>query len=320
MEAKKLCVAAVQMVSENGAVESNLNRATRLVEKTAQVGAELVLLPELFSGGYWVCEKMWDTAEPQEGRTEAWLCETASRLGLYLGGSYLMAREEEFYNVFALATPAGEIAGRVPKQKPGSIEAYLFRGQESSHIIETTLGRVGVGICYDNLFRFLAEAMIAGDADILLMPFSAPTPEQAWYYPEKRVRAYLAAYRHGASNYARMLGIPAIQVNKSGPWQSESPAIFPAQESTFGGQSEIADSNGEILAELGDEEDVIVADVVMDPARKHRRLPAEATLWGRWISPAPWEFRLFWIIEALGRRSYARNERRREKARAISGK
>lgn len=319
MEAKKLCVAAVQMVSENGAVESNLRRATRFVAKAAQAGAELVLLPELFSGGYWVCEKVWDTAEPQGGRTEAWLCETASRLGLYLGGSYLMARDEDFYNVFALATPAGEIAGRVSKQKPGSIEAYLFRGQKSSHIIETGLGRVGVGICYDNLFRFLAEAMIAGDADILLMPFSAPTPEQAWYYPEKRVRAFLAAYRNGASNYARMLGIPAVQANKSGPWQSESPAFFPAQQSTFGGQSEIADSNGEILAELGDEEDVIVADVVMDPARKHRQLTGEATRWGRWISPAPWEFRLFWIVEALGRRSYARNERRKEKARAISG-
>jgi predicted amidohydrolase len=307
------------MVSENGKVESNLSRANRLVEKTAQAGAELVLLPELFSGGYWVCEKVWDTAEPQGGRTESWLCETASQFGLYLGGSYLMARDEDFYNVFALATPAGKIAGRVPKQKPGSIEAYLFRGQVSSHIIETGLGRIGVGICYDNLFRFLADAVLAGDADILLMPFSAPTPEQTWYYPEKRVQAYLAAYRHGASNYARMLGIPAVQVNKSGPWQSESPAFFPPQESTFGGQSEIADSNGDILAELGDEEDVIVADVVMDPARKRHQLPAEATRWGRWISPAPWEFRLFWIIETLGRRSYARNKRRREKARAISG-
>ena len=318
MEPEMLCVAAVQMVSENGAVEANLNRAAHLVEQAAQAGAELVLLPELFSGGYWVCEKIWDTAEPQGGRTETWLCETASRLGLYLGGSYLLARGEDFYNVFALATPAGEIAGRVPKQKPGSIEAYLFRGQESSHIINTALGRVGVGICYDNLFRFLAEAMIAGDADILLMPFSAPTPQQTWYYPKKRVQAYLASYRHGASNYARMLGIPAIQVNKSGPWQSESPAFFPPQESTFGGQSEIADSNGVILAELGDEEDVIVADVVMNPARKRRELPEEATLWGRWISPAPWEFRLFCIIETLGRRWYAKSERRREKARAIS--
>ncbi|MEJ2761910.1 MAG: hypothetical protein P8126_10375, partial [Gammaproteobacteria bacterium] len=143
--------------------------------------------------------------------------------------------------------------------------------------------------------------------------------EQTWYFPKKRIQAYLASYRHGASNYARMLGIPAVQANKSGPWQSEFPAFFPPQESTFGGQSEIADSDGEIRAELGDEEDIIVADVLMDPVRKRRKLPEEATRWGQWISPAPWEYRMFWIFETFGRRSYARSKRRREKARAVSG-
>jgi N-carbamoylputrescine amidase len=320
MEPRILRVAAVQMASENGEVESNLNRATRLVEEAARAGAQLVLLPELFSGGYWLCEKAWDTAEPQGGRTETWLCETASRLGLYLGGSTLLAVGEDFYNVFALATPAGKIAGRVPKQKPGSIEAYLFRGQESSHIIETELGRIGVGICYDNAFRFLADALIAGDADIVLMPFCAPTPQETWYYPRKSIDAYLASYRHGASNYARLLGIPAIQVNKCGLRKTELPAFFPSQDSKFDGQSEIADSTGEALAELAGQEAVIVADVTLDPARKIRKLPDEATRWGRWLFPVPKDFKLFWIIEALGRRWYARSARRKEMARAVSGR
>jgi N-carbamoylputrescine amidase len=320
MEPQRLRVAAVQMVSENGEVESNLDRATRLVEAAARAGAQLVVLPELFSGGYWLCERAWDTAEPQGGRTETWLCETAARLGLYLGGSYLLARDEDFYNVFALATPVGKIAGRVPKQKPGSIEAYFFRGQESSHIIETELGRIGVGICYDNAFRFLADALIAGDADMVLMPFCAPTPQETWYYPRKSIDAYLASYRHGASNYARLLGIPAIQVNKCGVWKSELPAFFPAQDSKFDGQSEIADSTGEVLAELADQEAVIVEDVTLDPARKIRKLPAEATQWGQWIFPVPKDFKMFWIVEALGHRCYAKSARRREKARAVTGK
>ena len=88
------------------------------------------------------------------------------------------SRGEDFFNVFALATPGGQIAGRVPKQQAASVEAYLFRGQESSHIIETDLGRVGVGICYDNVFRFTADALIAGDADIAVMSYSAPTPQR----------------------------------------------------------------------------------------------------------------------------------------------
>lgn len=319
MGGRSLRVAAVQMQSENGERTANLERAARLVQQAAAAGAQLIVLPELFSGGYWLNEKSWDTAEPQDGPTEAWLRETARRHGFYLGGSYLQARGEHFFNLFVLATPGGQIAGRIPKQRPASAEAYLFRGEVSSHIIDTELGRIGVGICYDNAFRFLADAMIAGDADIVLMPHSAPTPQQRWYYPKSRVEAFLASYRHGAKNCARRLGVPAILVNKTGAWKSEFPGVLPSHDSRYHGQSEIADSTGETVAELADEESILVAEVAMDPARKLRRLPHEAIKYGRWIGPVPWEFKSFWIIEALGRRSYNTNRHRREKARAVSG-
>lgn len=178
MGGRTLCVAAVQMISENGQREANLERASRLVQRASQDAAKLVALPELFSGGYWLTEKAWETAEPQDGPTEAWLRHTARRHAIWLGGSYLQARGEDFFNVFALATPNGDIAGRIPKQQAASIEAYLFRGEISSHIIATDLGRVGVGICYDNAFRYIADAFIKGDADIAVMPFSAPTPQR----------------------------------------------------------------------------------------------------------------------------------------------
>ena len=318
MSSRSLRVSAVQMASENGERQSNLERAGRLVQQAADAGAKLVALPELFSGGYWLSEQAWDTAEPQDGPTEDWLRETAHRHGIYLGGSYLQARDDDFINLFALATPDGKIAGRVPKQKAASVEAYLFRGQESSHIIDTELGRIGVGICYDNVFRFVPEALIAGDADIAVMSFSAPTPQQTWYYGRKHVEAFRASYRHGAQNYARMLGIPAVQVNKSGVWKSPLPAFFPAQDSKYDGQSEIADSNGEVVAELSDEETAIVGDVTLDPARKTRALAKSYTQHGQWIAPVPLEFKLYRVIEALGARSYRTNPRRRARARAIS--
>jgi N-carbamoylputrescine amidase len=318
MTGGSLRVAAVQMVSVNGERNANLERAGYWVQQASDAGAKLVALPELFSGGYGLTEQAWDTAEPQDGPTETWLRETARRLGIYLGGSYLQARSEDFFNVFALATPAGKIAGRVPKQQAASVEAYLFRGQHSSHIIDTDLGRVGIGICYDNVFRFTAEAMIAGNADIAVMSFSAPTPQQTWYYGRKQAEAFLASYRHGAQNYARMLGIPAVQVNKSGQWKSQLPACFPSQDSKYGGQSEIADSNGETVAELADQEAIIVGNVTLDPMRKARTLGKEYTRYGRWIAPVPMEFKLYRLIEIMGRRSYTANVRRRAKALAIS--
>lgn len=318
MKSRELSVAAIQMVSRNGERNANLDRASRLVRQASEHGATLIALPELFSGGYWLDERAWSTAEPEDGPTESWLRMTARSHGIYLGGSYLQARGEDFYNVFALATPAGQIVGRVPKQKPGSVEAYLFRGQESSHTIDTDIGRVGVGICYDNVFRFTAEAMIAGGADIAVMPFSAPTPQQTWYYGPRRAEAFRASFRHGAQNYARMLGIPAVQVNKTGPWKSKLPAFFPPQSSRYEGQSEIADCNGDIVAELADQEAVIVGNVSLDPARKIRVLGREHTRHGRWLAPVPLEFKLYRIIEALGARSYRANGRRRASALAIS--
>lgn len=319
MGRQSLQVAAVQMVSENGRRESNLERAARLVSQAARAGAKLALLPELFSGGYWLDEQAWDTAEAEDGPTEAYLREAARRHALYLGGSYLQASGEDFFNVFALATPDGEIAGRVPKQQAASVEAYLFRGQPSSHLIVTELGRIGVGICYDNAFRSTAEALLRGDADIALMCFSAPTPQQTWLYGPRQVQAFRASFRHGAQNYARMLGIPAVQVNKSGPWSSKLPAFFPAQSSRYDGLSEIADSTGEIVAGLADEESIIVGTVTLDPALKKHALAPGYTRHGRWIAPVPAVFKLFPLLEAMGARSYARNPRRRAKALSISG-
>ncbi len=92
MKPRTLRVGAVQMVSENGALEANLSRAARMAREAADRGAKFILLPELFSHGYWLCEKAWALAELPGGRTESWLCETAASLGVYLGGSYLQAK------------------------------------------------------------------------------------------------------------------------------------------------------------------------------------------------------------------------------------
>jgi predicted amidohydrolase len=200
MGSRSLRVSAVQMVSENGERRANLARAGDLVQEAADAGAKLVALPELFSGGYWLNERAWDTAEPQDGPTEAWLRETAHRHGIYLGGSYL----------------------------------------------------------------------------------------------------------------------PAVQVNKCGVWKSPLPAFFPAQDSKYEGRSEIADSNGEIVAELTDEEAVIVGDVTLDPARKTHALGKEYAQYAPWIAPVSLELKLYRFIEAMGTRSYRTNPQRRARARAIS--
>lgn len=304
------------MESANGDLEGNLERATRLVEEAAERGARLVVLPEFMPTGYVYTKEIWEVAEPREGPTMHWLRETSRRLGVWLGTSYLEAEGEDFYNSFVVTGPDGEEAGRVRKQTPAFAEAFFTRGEAGPHVIETGLGRLGVGICYENQLSYLPRLMCTVQPDLLLMPHSAPSPMPNPLFPRRSVEEYNRRLRELAPFYARMLGIPVVMVNKRGPWVSPIPGLpFLTQRSSFPGYTCIADSDGSILARLGDEEGVIVEEVRMDPARRKGEVHPAG---GRWAFPVPWAMNQFRLIEAVGRVYYRLSRERRRRARHIA--
>ena len=160
-EAKVLTVAAVQMVSENGNVEGNLEHATAFVEEAAEKGASLVVLPEFMPNGYiYDSGMMWDTAEREGGPTSTWMKETSSRLGIWLGAGFLEAEGEDFFLSFLVTAPDGGEAGRVRKQTPAFAEAsrYATSGRISSErraFFRNTGCMVGVGGASSQEARFL---------------------------------------------------------------------------------------------------------------------------------------------------------------------
>jgi N-carbamoylputrescine amidase len=310
MNDRTLTVAAIQMESRNGDIAGNLARAGRWTDAAARQGAELVLLPELFSTGFEINANAWHSAEPQGGPTETWLAETARRHRCHIGGSYLEARDGDFYNTFALAAPDGSIAGRVRKAHPCSLEAYVFKAGDDAHVIDTALGRIGVAICYDGCLRATWDDILARDPDLVLMPLSAPTPMKTWFYGDRQIEAFHAAMRDSATASAAGLGIPVLLANKWGEWKTELPSLWPRQTSSFPGFSHIADSDGREVARMGDGEGVIVAEVRLAPARKHLALSAESARYRPWIFKVPAEFKFFRWFEALGRRWYARHPER----------
>lgn len=306
----RLRLAAVQMKSANGATSHNLDHARRLVEAAAAEGAQLVLLPELFSTGFEFTERAWANAEPAGGATERWLCETAIRLNIHLGGSYMQADGIDFFNNFALASPQGVIAGRVRKRNPCAMEAYLFKPYIGPHAIDTALGRIGVAICYDASLIAVNEDLVKRDVDLLLFPVSAPSPVKTWFYSQARIDAFHAIFRDGAAAIAAAMGAPVAMANKWGPWESAFVGPWAAQKSSFPGFSHIADSDGHILDRVADGEGFAIAEVTLDPARKTRRIPAQAERHRPWVFKVPLEYRLFPLIEAMGRSWYRRNPRR----------
>jgi N-carbamoylputrescine amidase len=309
----ELTVGAIQMESKNGDVEGNLTRATPLVEQAAERGARLICLPEflplrlhLQSHGLG-CRR---GRQRPDGAVA--LAEQAERLNVTVGTSFLERFGDGFRNTFVLTGPDGEY-GRVYKQDVALFENFFMEGVEGSHVIETPLGRVGVGICYENLRAFLSRELVARDADIVLQPHSCP--DMPGFLPPRLRERMRKNVRDAARSYAAGLGIPAVFVNKCGPFVSPSP-MFPylPLRMPFFGHTAIADSNGDVLRQVGREAAVLVETVVMDPDRKTGRpLPAN----GNWAVQAPAVS--LWYSEFVGRagqRSYARDQRRIAAARS----
>jgi N-carbamoylputrescine amidase len=312
MDTQKLCVAAVQLDCQPGQAQENLAHAAPFVEQAAERGAEIVLLPELMPGGYCLTEALWDTAEPLHGRTAAWLTAHAQRLGIYLGTSFLEVDGEDFYNTFVLASPSGEIAGRVRKSPPASLEAYFYRAGSDSHVIETPLGRIGVGICYENLlFERLNDLYHAG-VDLVLQPTAAGRVNPMISGDDLRFDRMV---RRIPVFYGRALAVPVVLANRCGPLHTPLPAGMGKLDSCFPGLSSIVDGDGCVKAKLGEAEGVIVADVRLDPALKGRRpLSRHGEMWA---VPVPW-YALIWpMTQAMGEQAYAHNAQRKEQALAI---
>ncbi len=314
---RTLRVAAVQMVSENAKVAENLKHTTGFVEEAAARGAKLVLLPEFMPPGYIFTEEIWSGAEPKEGPTVKWMKETSKRLGVWLGTSYLEADGEDFYNTFVLTNPQGEEDGRVRKQTPSVGEAFFTRGEAGPHVINTQLGRIGVGICLENALAYTPGYMYSQSADLMLQPHSSPARTVSKLVSPKAVETIRNTLEKRPLLYADMLGIPVIFCNRSGQFISPMPGIpFLKQDTHFDGLSAIVDSDGTQKARLGSEEGVIVEDVILDPALKKKVPPVT---YGRYAMPdAHWTKNAVILIEAAYGLCYLFSRERKRRAREIS--
>jgi len=315
-QSESLTVGAIQVESRNRDIEGNLARALPLVEEAAGKGATLICLPEFLPSGYIFDETAWEAAEPADGPTMRWLAEHAKRLNVTIGTSFLEAAGDGFKNAFVLMGPDREY-GRVYKQDVALFENFFNEDQAGPHVIQTPFARVGVGICYENLRAFLSRLLVENDADILLQPHSCPGP--ADFAPGWIKRMQDDLIRDTAVRYARGLGIPALFVNKRGPFDTTTP-MFPylRYRAPFQGFTSIADSDGSLLSQVEKEQAVLVETVHLDPSRKtRRRLDAN----GNWAVRLPGIAR--WYMEFVGRRgraSYAKNPRRIAAARRAAGK
>lgn len=273
-----LKVALVQDI-DRGSVAANLDRIESQVIAAANQGAKLVLLQELHNGPYF-CQAQstdaFDRAEAIPGASTERLSAIAKASQVVLVSSLFEKRAAGIYHNTAVVFEAdGSIAGKYRKMHipddPGFMEKYYFTpGDLGFKPIQTSVGRLGVLVCWDQWFPEAARLMALAGADLLLYPTaigwdpSDSEPENA-----RQRMAWILSHRgHAVAN-----GIPVLSCNRTGfeaPPAGAQPAIIGTR---FWGSSMVLGPQGEVLAEAGTEApELLMAEIDMQRTEQVRRV------------------------------------------------
>jgi len=162
-------VAVVQMDCTLGDVEANCRRVEGLVRGATAQGAEVIVLPELATTGYFVGERMSDLAEPVPGPTSEWVCRLAKTYGCYIAIGIIERGENGRYHDSALFTSKdGTLLGCYRKVHLFAAERTVFTPGTEPAIFDTPFGRVALTICYDLIFPEYIRALALRGAQLIL--------------------------------------------------------------------------------------------------------------------------------------------------------
>ena len=267
-------VALVQEVNQ-GDAQSNLLRIEQRVAEAVQQGAQLVLLQELHNGAYFCQHESadeFDRAEPIPGPSCDRLSALAKRHGVVLIGSLFERRAAGLYhNTAVVFENTGELLGKYRKMHipddPGFYEKFYFTpGDLGFEPIQTSLGKIGVRVCWDQWYPEAARLMALAGAEMLVYPTAIGwDPDDDDAEKQRQRNAWLLSHRgHAVAN-----GIPVLSCNRIG--FEASP--LGASGIRFWGSSHVLGPQGEVLAQAGtDEPELLIADIDLARSEKVRRI------------------------------------------------
>lgn len=256
-------------------IQNNKEKLSRNIADVASQGAELVVLQELHNSLYF-CQtentQLCDLAEPIPGPSTEFYGAIAATHGIVLVTSLFERRAPGLYhNTAVVFEKDGTIAGTYRKMHipddPAYYEKFYFTpGDLGFHPIQTSVGKLGVQVCWDQWYPEGARLMALAGAELLIYPTaigyeSSDTTEEQ----ERQREAWTTVQRgHAVAN-----GIPVIAVNRTG---HEPDPSGQTNGISFWGSSFIAGPQGEMLYRAPKDEEVnIVVEVDMKRSENVRR-------------------------------------------------
>ncbi|MCH5308087.1 MAG: carbon-nitrogen hydrolase [Prevotella sp.] len=260
-------IGIIQQHNTEDIAQNRLRLATK-IEALAGQGAELIVLQELHNSLYF-CQtenvNTFDLAEPIPGPSTEFFGQLAKRLGVVIVTSLFERRAQGLYhNTAVVLEKDGSIAGKYRKMHipddPGYYEKFYFTpGDLGFHPIKTSVGTLGVLVCWDQWYPEAARLMALQGADLLVYPTAIgydpnDTPEEQ----ERQRGAWQTVQRgHAVAN-----GLPVVTVNRVGDEDGVP----------FWGTSFVAGPQGELLYEAPvDKESEVVVEVDLHRSEQVRR-------------------------------------------------
>ncbi len=261
--------------SKTGDIIANIKAIEEEVADLARRGAKLVVLSELHNSLYF-CQvedvNNFDLAEPIPGPSTDYYCALAKRLNIVMVISLFEKRAPGIYhNTAVVIEKDGTIAGKYRKMHipddPAYYEKFYFTpGDLGFHPIQTSVGKLGVLVCWDQWYPEAARLMALEGAEILIYPTAigyetSDTPEE-----QQRQRTAWTTIQRG---HAVANGIPVVTVNRVGFEPDPSGQTKGIQ---FWGSSFVAGPQGELFYQASDDdEESLVIDLDIKQSEQVRR-------------------------------------------------
>ena len=258
--------------------EQNIKRLATKIRSLAQQGTQLIVLQELHNGLYF-CQtedvNVFSQAEPIPGPSTEFFGDLARELGVVIVTSLFEKRAAGLYhNTAVVLERDGSIAGIYRKMHipddPGYYEKFYFTpGDLGFHPIKTSVGCLGVLVCWDQWYPEAARLMAMQGAQLLIYPTAIgydpnDTPEEQ----QRQRMAWQTVQRgHAVAN-----GLPVITVNRVGEEKALNSQLSTFNSQLFWGTSFVAGPQGELLYEAPtDQEAETIVEVDMERTEQVRR-------------------------------------------------
>lgn len=262
--------------SHTANIDSNIAKLTSKIEELAKNGAQLIVLSELHNSLYF-CQvedvDNFDLAEPIPGKSTDHFSAVAKRLGVVIVISLFEKRATGLYhNTAVVLDKDGSIAGKYRKMHipddPAYYEKFYFTpGDLGFQPIQTSLGKLGLMVCWDQWYPEGARLMALAGADMLIYPTAIGWESTDTDDEKARQRgAWMTVQRgHAVAN-----GLPVVTVNRVG-YEADPSGVTGGIQ--FWGSSFVAGPQGELLYEgPTDREDCVIVDIDMERSENVRRI------------------------------------------------